>query len=70
MPATDATLLRAIEDFESKGNTVEEFGELLSDATTPRCLDRQRRERRATARARIRALDGGVEVLKAESWGS
>ena len=63
MAATDATLLRAIGDFEDKGNTVEEFGELLADATTPPSHSPvgQWRERRRTARCKLRALDGGAE---------
>lgn len=71
--AYDAKLNESIEAFVALGNTPEEYGELLYDATMH--IDysgffsipvKQQLETKANARKRILALPHGQEILKVE----
>lgn len=72
MLSHDEILEKVISQFIALGNTAEEFGELLHDATMliwhwqsdeSRTNDRLRKN---TARCRIRSFEGGAELLRLE----
>lgn len=66
MPASISLLEHVLDQFKG---TPEEFGELLEVATGPTWLATPDAfSAKYSARARIRKLDRGAELLKAEDW--